>query len=84
MIKTGEKLICWDSTKQDMYTVTAAQDTDNEMEVNPLVKICGVILYPMQARASPVMPYTTECGKGGKAWCRTGTITRRCWQTATC
>jgi len=60
MIKTGEKLICWDSTKQDMYTVTAAQDTDNEMEVNPLVKICGVILYPMQHAA--MFPDTaSEC-----------------------
>lgn len=51
MITKGEKLIAWDSTLQDMYTVTAAQDERDELEVNPLVQVCGVICYPIQHAA---------------------------------
>lgn len=60
MITQGEKLICWDTTKQDMYAVIAVQDAMNEMDVSPLVRICGVILYPMQHAA--MFPDTpSEC-----------------------
>jgi hypothetical protein len=48
MIRKGEKLIVWDSTVEDMYTVMAVQDEVDELRLNPLVEICGVVKYPMQ------------------------------------
>ncbi len=51
MITNGEKVIVWDPTAEDMYTAVAVEDTTNEFSKNPLVKICGVVKYPMQRAA---------------------------------
>ncbi len=48
MIHQGEKLIVWDSSIQDMYAAIAEEDAAVEQERNLLVRICGVIAYPMQ------------------------------------
>lgn len=69
MIAKGEKLIVWDSTLQDMYTATAAQEETDERNVNPLARICGVIYYPIQHAAMfpdqpsehAPLPEGTEC-----------------------
>lgn len=51
MIRKGARLIVWDSTLEDMYTAIAEQDEPDELNRHPLVRICSVILYPIQHAA---------------------------------
>ena len=48
MLKQGDLVIVWDRDIHDMYVAAVAQDTANEMRVNPLVEIKSMIAYPLQ------------------------------------